>query len=156
MKRKNISKEEALLAMADLCARSEQCEFDIVRKLRLKMLPMSSIFEIIDYLKENRYIDADRYASGFANDKVRFSAWGRLKIRAALIAKKIPSHSIQTALDNIDESDYADALRRAVNAKIRSVDLNVYEDRMKMYRYLMSRGFESALIGRALKALMKN
>lgn len=156
MKRKNISKEEALLAMADLCARSEQCEFDIVRKLRLKMLPMSSISEIIDYLKENRYIDADRYASGFANDKVRFSAWGRLKIRAALIAKKIPSHSIQTALDNIDESDYADALRRAVNAKIRSVDLNVYEDRMKMYRYLMSRGFESALIGATLKALMKN
>lgn len=156
MKRKNISKEEALLAMAGLCARSEQCEFDIVRKLRLKKLPMSSISEIIDYLKENRYIDADRYASGFANDKVRFSAWGRLKIRAALIAKKIPSHSIQTALDNIDESDYADALRRAVNAKIRSVDLNVYEDRMKMYRYLMSRGFESALISATLKALMKN
>lgn len=156
MKRKNISKEEALLAMADLCARSEQCEFDIVRKLRLKKLPMSSISEIIDYLKENRYIDADRYASGFANDKVRFSAWGRLKIRAALIAKKIPSHSIQTALDNIDKSDYTDALRRAVNAKIRSVDLNVYEDRMKMYRYLMSRGFESALISATLKALMKN
>ena len=55
--KKPASPEALKLKMADLCARSEQCEYDIREKLRRKMLPIADIDRIICFLIENRFID---------------------------------------------------------------------------------------------------
>ena len=117
------------------------------------MLTASDIRSIVNYLEENRYLDNLRFAWAYANDKVRFSAWGKYKIRLGLVAKRISTSDIREALESIDDKEYKDAILRAAKAKARSLDLTDYEDRMKLYRHLASRGFESSLISKTISAL---
>lgn len=148
--KKPADPEALLKRMAGLCARSEQCSFDISTKLFKAGLPKDKRDEIIEYLTENRYLDDGRFARAYASYKVRFSAWGRHKIRMALAAKRIPSAMISEALDQIDEDDYMAALKRIVETKKRDMDLTMREEKIKLYRQLLTRGFESDLIKRFL------
>ena len=154
--RREMTKEEALVKMAGLCARSEQCESDIVRKLRAKMLSQIDIAWVIDELKRGRFLDNGRFAVAYARDKVRFSSWGRLKVRAGLAARRINGSIVSEALENIDAEDYAAALSRTANAKARSVDLSGRDGRVKLYRYLLSRGFEPDLAMAEIRELLKS
>ena len=152
MRRTKPADPDALLKrMAGLCARSEQCTFDISSKLYRAGLSKEKREEIIEYLTANRYLDDSRYARSFASYKVRFAAWGKRKIKMALAAKRIPSGLIQQALDDIDPDDYSDAAKRAVEAKKKELDLSVREDRVKLYRHLLSRGFESDIINKYIQ-----
>ena len=142
---------EALLKrMAGLCAKSEQCTFDISTKLFKAGLPRDKREEIIEYLTENRYLDDARFARSFASYKVRFAAWGKRKIRMALAAKRIPSDFISEALDLIDDDDYLDAITRVADSKKRDLDMSDRQDVAKLYHHLLSRGFESDMIRKVL------
>lgn len=153
LRKKAISRDAALLKMADLCARAEHSSYEIREKLRRAAMSSADTDYIIDYLEQNRYIDNSRYSRAFARDKVRFSGWGRNKIRAALAMKRIPSPEIREALDQIDPDDYFSAALRAAQAKSRSLDLSDYNDKMKLFRHLASRGFESGIISQAIREL---
>lgn len=150
-----LTPDQALLRMADLCARSEQCSFDIARKLRLRGLSSSEITYVVTELADRGFIDDRRYARAFANDKVRFSGWGRMKIRAALVAKRIPGDAVTEALGSLDEEEYSEAARRAARAKAASLDLSLYADRIKLARHIISRGFESSLASRIVNELSR-
>lgn len=151
--RKPITREEALLKMADLCARSEQCSFEIEKKLRLKGLVPAAIEYVLEELKRRKFVDDSRYARSFARDKVRFSGWGRLKIRAELAARRIGNADISAAMEGIEEADYEEAIRRASRSKAQMLDLEEYADRVKMARYLYSRGFEPEVASREVRRL---
>lgn len=142
-KRKPITAEEALMRMAALCARSEQCSFDIARKLRNMSLSESDVHSILSRLRKQKFVDDARYAGALARDKVRFQAWGKYKIKRALYSKQIPSKIIEDAIASIDETEYAEAAYRAGHGKLQSgLDLDIYDDKIKLMRYLLSRGFE--------------
>lgn len=148
------SPEKALLKMSDLCARSEQCESDIRQKLYRMGLASGQVQEVVTRLIDGKFIDNARYARSFARDKVRFSAWGRNKIRLGLMAKRITSADISAALDAIDESDYLDALKRAARAKARGMELagpDGRENRLKLFRHILSRGFESDIASKMVR-----
>ena len=148
--KKPADPEALLKRMAGLCARSEQCTFDINNKLYKAGLPREKREEIIEYLTANRYIDDSRFARSFASYKVRFSAWGKRKIRLSLAAKRIGSTMISEALDAITDEDYENAIMRVVEAKKRDIDLSDRDQRAKLYRSLLTRGFEPDIISRIL------
>lgn len=140
--------------MADLCARSEQCEADIRQKLYRLGLSSADVQSVVEALISGRFIDNARFAKAFARDKCRFSAWGRNKIRLALMARRISSADISEALDAIDPHDYSEALRRTAAAKARGMDLDGpdnRDNRMKLFRHILSRGFESDLASKAVR-----
>lgn len=156
--KKPLSPEAARLRMADLCARSEQCEFDIRTKLLRLGLSKSDSEELLQFLRDNKFIDNSRFAVSFARDKCRFSFWGKNKIRLGLMAKRIPKTDIDNALREIDNKDYIDALRRVTLAKGRQLDLtgeNAREERLKLYRHILSRGFSSDLAAKAVESMVK-
>lgn len=148
--KKPADPEALLKRMAGLCAKSEQCTFDISTKLYKAGLPKEKREEIIDYLRANRYLDDARFARSFASFKVRFAAWGKRKIRMALAAKRIPFSLIADAIDAIDEEDYINALRRVMESKKRDLDITDRQERAKLYSRLLARGFESSLISKVL------
>lgn len=153
IRKKPITKEAALLKMADLCARGEHCAFEIREKLRKMQLAASDANEIVEYLEENRYIDDSRFARAFARDKVKFSGWGKNKIRMALAMKRIPSAEISLALEEIDPEEYMAVAVNAAKAKARNLDLSDYDDKGKLYRHLASRGFEGSVISKAIQSI---
>lgn len=147
MRSKPVSKEKALERLASLCSRSEQCEFELKRKLMNWGISAADSISILDYLKNNRYLDNTRYAKSFANDKARFSSWGPFKIKAELIKRKIESPIINEALKAIDPQIWKEAILRCSESKSKNLHLageDGYEDRQKLFRYLISRGFSSA------------
>lgn len=145
MKRK-LTAEGMLLRMAGLCAGAEQCASDISSKILKQGFSAEEAEQMIAYLRQNRYLDDDRYARAYAVDKVRFSGWGRMKVRMGLRAKGMDDSVISNALNYIPEADYGEALRKVMAAKARTLDLSDVRDRQKLYRHMASRGFESQLI----------
>lgn len=143
-----------LVRMAGLCAGAEQCAADIRAKILKQGFSASEAEDMIGYLQRNRYIDDSRYARAYAVDKVRFSGWGRMKVRMGLRAKGMPDSVVSQALEYIPEADYEEALSKVMGAKARSLDLNDVKDRQKLYRHLASRGFESQTIIKAMRQLM--
>ena len=89
--KKEVTPQKALEMMAGLCAKSEQCPYDIMAKLRKFGLTAEDAGEVLDSLREQKFVDEARYARSFARDKVRFSGWGRNKIRQQLMLKRIPT-----------------------------------------------------------------
>lgn len=153
--KKEVTPQKALEMMAGLCAKSEQCPCDIMMKLRKYGLTEEVADEVLDSLRELKFVDEARYARSFARDKVRFSGWGRNKIRQQLMLKHIPAALIAEGLDAIEPADYKDALIRAAKAKVKSLDLTEYGDRTKLLKHLMTRGFEAELSMKMVAAMVK-
>ena len=138
-----LTYEQALQRAASLCSASEHCISDISEKLYRWGLSKQDADRVMDVLIDEKYIDERRYAIAYANDKMRFSHWGRVKIRAMLRMQRIPDADIGEALDCIDERQYMDVLESVISAKRRSLGNDAsYASRIKIIRFALQRGFE--------------
>lgn len=145
--------ESLKLRMAGLCARSEQCSGDIRTKLLKAGLPRDRTEELIGFLRRERFLDDARYARAFARDKARLGCWGPRKIRLHLGAKGVDDTTASAAIAEVDAEDFVEGARKAAEAKARNLDLTAREDIAKLYRHLLSRGFDSDLTARTIKEL---
>ena len=154
MPRKPITPDNAFLRLATLCARSEQAEGDLRRKLHDWGLSQNDASAIIDRLKHERYLDNERYARAYCRDKLRFNGWGRIKIGYMLRGKGIEQQNIDAALAEIDDEQYAAILDDTLTAKAKTLSGKPAEQmRTALLRFASSRGFEPSLIYRALEHL---
>ena len=156
--KKPVSKEKALEKLVALCSRSEQCEFDLNRKLINWRVTTDDRQEIIDYLKENRYLDDARFARSYANDKARFSFWGPAKIRGELFKRKIKSCLVNEAIQNVEPQVWKEGLLRCAKSKAGHIDLigeEGRENKQKLYTYLINRGFPSSAALKAIDLMKK-
>lgn len=148
---------KALAKMMDVCSRTEKCTRDVRDKLRKWELPESQITTIIEQLKEQKFIDDDRYAKAFVRDKSKFNRWGKTKIRYHLQAKGISAEVIAIALKEIKEDKYQEQLEQILRNKIRGMlpIEDLYKAKAKLIRFAASRGFEAGLIYAAVDKLLK-
>ena len=157
MPRKPITTDNAFLKLATLCARSEQAEGDLRKKLHNWGLPPSDADAIITRLKQERYLDNERYAHSYCRDKLRFNGWGRIKIAFMLRGKGIEQENIDAALAEIDEEQYATILDDALIAKAKTLSgKNDEQVRASLLRFASSRGFEPSVIFPAIERLTSN
>lgn len=151
MQRRPLTPENALVRLESLCARAEHCTFEMATKLRGWGITGYEAEKIIDRLVDNRFVDDERFARSFVRDRYRFSGYGRRKIALGLIAKRIPRDIIDSAMEEIDEDIYFENLRRLIDRKASGLDTSLFDDRNKLYRYGIGRGYESALVAKAIK-----
>lgn len=155
---KPVTKEKALERMTSLCSRSEQCESDINRKLINWGLGAADRQEIITYLKENRFVDDARFARSYANDKSRFSHWGPYKIKIELVNRRIKASVINAALKAVPQQVWKDSLLKVALNKAKTLDLtgeDSFNESHKLFRYIVSRGFPSAVASKAVKIMKR-
>lgn len=152
--RRQLTPEIAQDHLEALCARAEHSTAEVRKKLRQWGISIQDSEMIIKRLVNSRYVDDSRYTRALVNDKVKFARWGRFKINHALYAKGINPQLIAQALDTIDPDIYEANLHAVLTAKARTLPRPLsYEDRVKLYRHAISRGYESELISRAIKTL---
>ena len=133
---------QALNRVASYCSKAERCCWDVMQRLQKYELSSTEKEEIVDWLVKENFLSEERYAKAFVNEKVRFSRWGRLKIRQGLIQKKIPNHLINEALSAIDEQVYTENLLVLANKKRKELEgEESYMLQNKLIKYLGSRGF---------------
>ncbi len=154
MPRKPITPDNAFLRLATLCARGEQAEGDLRKKLGDWGIAPSDANAIIARLKQERYLDNERYARAYCRDKLRFNGWGRSKIAYMLKGKGIEQDLIDAALAEIDEEQYAAILNEALEAKAHTLTgKDPQQARAALLRFAASRGFEPALFFPAVSRL---
>ncbi len=149
--------KEALQKARNLCSKVEKCSFDIIIYLQKKGFDESEISEIITVLKEESYIDDNRYAHHFTNDKYKFNKWGKVKISYNLRQKGLKEINIEAALSKIDLKEYREILKGLIikKSKILNKDLDEYTAKTKILRYATTKGFEFDLVNSVIEELRK-
>ena len=140
---KQLSTQQALAKLKNLCARGEHSAHEMRQKLRLWGIDAAESQRVIDQLIDERYVDDTRFASLFVRDKLRFNHWGRNKIAQALRMKGISDDIVREALTQVSDDDYADELRKIVESKRRSISSVADEPtrRRKLMAFALQRGF---------------
>lgn len=142
---------EALHKAAAYCTHCERCISEVTTKLTAWGIDTQQQASIIHRLQHEGFIDEARYCRAFVNDKVRFNNWGRIKIVAALRNKQLPQQHIRQAIDNIDEEQYTATLMHVIATKQKELKSNNRATQEKIMRHAASRGYEPALIIKAIK-----
>lgn len=146
MPRKPITPDNAYLRLTTLCARCEQAEGDLRKKLHDWGVPPSDADAIITRLKQERYLDNERFARAYCRDKLRFNGWGRVKIAFMLKGKGIDQQIIDQVISEIDEEQYSTILNEALAYKAKTLDgKEPQQAKAALLRFAASRGFEPNL-----------
>ena len=145
--KKEMTEQEAFLQLAALCAQAEHCEQEMRDKMKRWELDETVQNRIIERLTKERYIDQERFARAFVNDKIRYNKWGRRKVQQALWLKRIDQEVQQRVLDEIDDQEYLSVLRPLLKQKRKSIKAQSdYELNQKLVRFALSRGFTFDII----------
>lgn len=142
-----MTEQEAYLRLAALCAQAEHCEYEMQEKMRRWEIADDAQARVMQRLITERYVDDERFARAFANDKVKYNKWGRRKVEQAMWLKHIAEDIRQRVLDSIDDKEYIAILRPLLQQKRRSVKArNDYELRQKLIKFAIGRGFTMDII----------
>ena len=111
--------------------------------------------EIIEKLIAEKYIDDERYAKAYVNDKFKFNKWGRIKMRHYLRQKGLSDATIEKGLEKIDEEKYIKVLVKTMKDKAKTIKKKDKFTKMGLIiRYTQVRGFEPELIRRHMNELL--
>ncbi|OYP41726.1 RecX family transcriptional regulator [Prevotella sp. P5-50] len=142
-----MTEQEAYLRLAALCAQAEHCEYEMQEKMRRWEIADDAQARVMQRLITERYVDDERFARAFANDKVKYNKWGRRKVEQAMWLKHIAEDIRQRVLDSIDDEEYIAILRPLLQQKRRSVKArNDNELRQKLIKFAIGRGFTMDII----------
>ena len=147
--------EQALNRAAAYCSQAERAPHDVEQKLCDWEVAEADAARIMQRLRDEHFLDEARFVHAFVNDKFTYERWGRVKIAYALRQKGIAGALVQnTMADVIDEEAYVETLADLLRGKMRGMKLPLAtNDRAKIYRFAAQRGFESPVIGQALRRL---
>ncbi len=138
-----LTPQNAYLRLTALCARCEQAEGDLRRKLHDWGIAPADANALIDRLKQERYLDNERFARAYCRDKLRFNHWGRTKIAYMLKSKGIEQDIIDNALSEIDDEHYKQEILDTLTAKAATLkNKDPQQARAALLRFAASRGFE--------------
>ena len=100
------------------CAYQERAENEVRMKLRMLGAPAALGEAVLKQLREENFVNEERFARAYVRGKFRMNAWGRIKIRNGLRAKGVNENLISRALsEEIDEKQYQEAMRKVVAEK---------------------------------------
>ena len=140
---------EAKNKLEAICAYQEKCQYDIELKLNQWLFDEDQKNQLIAHLISHNYINEERYAEAFVNDKYKIKKWGKQKIIAKLKQKRISSYSSDKALKNIDLELYHNNLLTISQKKwteLKKKKEDVWSLKNKLMNHLASKGYENDLI----------
>ena len=123
------------------CAYQDRCTQEVLTKLRSLQVEEKEAQQILRLLKNDGFVDDERYAQSYIRGKVGLKQWGKQKIRMSLLQKGIPKELINKYLKHITPQQYTDNLQAAVRKWTQSHGPVTQENITKLYRHLMAKGY---------------
>lgn len=120
------------------CEYQDRSELEVRRKMAQLLVPESERDNLMQQLKEDKFVDDERFTESFIRGKVNQKRWGRIKIRAELQQHGIASDLISRKLAEIDEERYFGNLR-CLAEKWRQATPG--GDTAKLIRHLLTKGY---------------
>lgn len=147
-----IKCKESALRMIE---RNFKTEKEVKDKLKLKGYDDDSIENSVRFLKEYNFVNDRAYTKAFINDKLK--TMGSQKIKYSLIQKGIAKEVIEEELSDLNkENEKYVALNIAKKklSAIKNKENDKYKISGKLYRFLISKGYESNIINDIVKEVM--
>lgn len=109
---------------------------------------------MLSRLETEGFLDEQRYARAFVQDKTRFNGWGRRKIDSLLAAKKISPQAREAAFAGLPEYSFQDRLTRLLQDKAaRLAKLEPGLRRRRLTAFGLGRGYSLSEIETVLDEL---
>ncbi|WP_036380398.1 regulatory protein RecX [Muricauda sp. MAR_2010_75] len=152
---KSYTLSEATKKMEHYCAYQERCHYEVIEKLKgMRMIP-EAIDQIVGHLIQENYLNEERFARSFARGKFKIKKWGRKRIVLELKKREISAFNIKSALSEIGDEDYHDALTELAQKRLGQIkEQNIQKRKKKLADYLLYRGWESHLVYEKLQELI--
>jgi regulatory protein len=125
-------------------------------KLLRKKYDIALITEVLDYLREKKFLDDYEFGKQYADEKIRTKSWGRNKLKAELFKKGISPEIINRIIDETDLSPLENAMTIA-EKKLKILAKRDYSSRelsSKLYNYLYSKGYDYDTIKEVINRLI--
>lgn len=154
--KRTLTKEQAYQKLRHYCAYQDRCHAEVKEKAFSLGLKKADVEELTSRLIEEECLNEERYARSFAGGKFRMKQWGKLKIRAELKQRRVSEYCIATALGEIDQNKYNEALHKLAVKRwsaVKGPGTNLYVKMTKTRDYLMQKGYEANLVGIQIKIL---
>jgi regulatory protein len=137
------------------CALQERCQSELRSKLFSWQASAGHIEAIISQLIGEGFLNEARFAEHYAVSKSRQKGWGPRKIESALRARQVSEPCIRAALKGIDAEEREHDLQRAVMRRWeRTGHLPPVEQRVRLFRYFVGKGFAVEAVEQALDAML--
>jgi len=154
---KTYSLAEARQKLEYYCSYQERCQKEVEQKLRgMKMIPEARNI-ITLHLRQNNYLNEERFAKTFVRGKFRIKKWGRRRLTIELRKKDISKVNINLALKEIEEPEYIEVFNELSEKKAFSIrETNKLKKKRKLQDYLLYRGWETHLVYDKVNELINN
>lgn len=138
------------------CSFQERCQLDLTNRFRAWNVEEKNWDKILDYLIDENFLNETRYVEAFVRGKFKMKKWGVNKIKMGLIAKRAFNESQfdKVFKAEIEEEEYLKTISKLIEKK--NYLINEPDDfikRDKVYRYMISKGYESDLVVKELNKL---
>lgn len=130
------------------CAYQERSTKEVREKLRNLQVPQEFQEKVLSFLREENFLNEERFAEAFIRGKFRIKNWGRIKIQQHLRQKGIDEVFIQKALREIDLEEYQNTLEKILQKKYHTLksDLPSKDKLLKLVQFALSKGYESEIV----------
>ena len=129
---------DAIEKIKRYCEYQDRSEQEVRRKMVQLLIPEEERENLIQQLKEEKFIDDERFAESFIRGKINQKRWGRIKIRAELQQHGIAAALIGQKLTEADEGQYFVNLHYLVDKWRRE---NPDGEWSKLIRHLLAKGY---------------
>ncbi|GAB3575847.1 regulatory protein RecX [Spirosoma luteolum] len=144
--------KDALRKAAMFCAYQERTQQEVRDRLNEWGVWGDDAEEIIAELIQQNYLNEERFAKSFAGGKFRVKGWGRRKIKQHLQQRGITGYNLDQAMKEIEPDDYHTTLTDLLTRKRQSLrDDNPLVVKQKLFRFALSKGYESDLIWQVIE-----
>ena len=119
-------------------------EGELSEKMRLKKYNAEAIESVTKQLKENKYIDDQRYAEVYLENLKKYKNFGYYGIKKKLIEKRLPSNIIESVLsEGLSEEDETKIAEKFLKKQKET-------DKQKLAQKLSARGFRGKGIAKLI------
>lgn len=138
-------------------ARNAKSEKQLRIKLKDKGYDLQFIDKAIIKLKQQKYLDDERYSEMLINSKINISKYGKRKIKEALYEKGIDREIIEEKIKMVTEED---ELERAYSLGIKKFktlkEVDTRKNSIKLSNYLVNKGFDYSIVKKAVSKVLDN
>lgn len=147
-----MSYDRALQKAMRYCMYQERCLDDMGKRFAAWNVKKEEWDKIIDCLIDQNFLSEERFIEAYVRGKFFHKKWGRNKIVLGLKQKKVIGTNVEKIIaKEISEEEYITTINNLIKKK--TMLLNESDGlklRDKLYRYLLSKGYESEAIVKQL------
>ena len=147
-------KNEALKFAMKLISLRKRSAFEIKERLRKKKFEGDIIEEVLQELKNYKYLNDEEFAEAYINDRINFNPRGRFLIKKELNKRGIAENIIERKMEELlSEEKEVESAKKMAEKKLRTINNKTDKIKVdqKIRSYLQSKGYSFDIINLVVK-----